>query len=391
MRRFIAAAALVLFGTAHAGAADLADFRKALAPLRQAPADPKQLNPDILAVRDGLRDWIETRLAQFPQNGNTEALNKTLNGEIAAADLACIEGKAPGYNRCASPAELNTRGFLGLVDVERVRDFLIVQAEIGMGCGFDETAYLYEWTKNGWRRLVDTSQTVVGGVYRPEQIQQVMFGIPPNKPRDALLVAVTGASPVCGAPYQALHYRVWSAKRGAGASLAVEGREADGMPSRRDPAVSARFEGGDALFEMDVRSFDPSRRARIAVRRFSFDGDTPRRVAPIALGPKDFVEEWLLAPWSAASAWTETRARGALEKTHTELAANLARVTFLGAPQRCETDDVIQVGARFANGERFFRLKAGAKGAYEMLGIASESQKSCTRPDAALDARHTLF
>ncbi|MCA0201285.1 MAG: hypothetical protein LCH56_10650 [Proteobacteria bacterium] len=392
-----AVAALLFLSGGGAAAADLDGgrldgVRKALTPLRQSAADAARMPPEFLAARDGLRDWIEARLARFPQNGDTGAFNKALNAEIAAKDLACVEAKAPGYNRCASPGEFNARGFLGLVDAERVRDLLIIQAEIGVACGFDETAYIYEWAKAGWRRLIDTSQTPAAGVYAPEQIQQVIFATPANRPPDALLLAVTGASPVCGGPVQAVHYRVWSAKRGGGSSLAVEGREGESFISRRDPAVSARFDGGEFLVEMNVRSMDAARRGRVAVRRFNFDEDYARRVAPIALTPKDFVEEWLRAPWSVASAWTDARAREELAKIHEEAAANLARASFSGPPQRCEKeDDVVQVGVRFANGERFFRLKAAGGGVFEMRAAESEPAKTCVRSDAGLDTPRSLF
>lgn len=387
-----AAAALLFLKAGTAAAADLDAVRKALTPLRQSSAEANRLPPAFITARDGVRDWIETQLARFPQNGDTAAFDKALNAEIAAMDLACVEAKAPGYNRCASPSEFNARGFLGAVEAERVRDLLIIQAEIGVACGFDEAAYVYEWAKVGWRRLIDTSQSPANGVYIPEQIQQVIFTNPANRPADALLLAVTGASPVCGAPVQAVHYRVWSAKRGGGSSLAVDGREGESLISRRDPAVSARFEDSDFLVEMNVRSMDAARRSRVAVRRFNFDGDYAKRVAPVALTPKDFVEEWLRAPWSVASAWTETRARETLAKIHGGAAENLTRAAFAGPPQRCDTDDdVVQVGVRFAGGEKFFRVKMGAAGAFEMRAADSEPSKTCPRPDAGLDTPRSLF
>jgi len=387
-----AAAALLFLSAGHAAAADLDVVRKALTPLRQSTAEAARLPPEFLAARDGVRDWIETHLARFPQNGDTGAFNTALNAEIAAKDLACAQAEAPGYNRCASPGEFNARGFLGAVAAERVRDLLIVQAEIGVACGFDETAYVYEWVKVGWRRLIDTSQTPAAGLYVPEQIQQIIFTTPENRPREALLLAVTGASPVCAGPVQAAHYRVWSAKRGGGASLAVDGRESESLIARRDPAVSARFDGREFLVEMNVRSMDAARRGRIAVRRFNFDGDYARRVAPIALTPTDFVEEWLRAPWAAASAWTEPSVRAALEKIHDDAAADLSRARFSGSPRRCDKeDDMAQVGVRFANGERFFRVKMDAGGAFEMRAADSEPAKTCSRPDAGLDTPRSLF
>ncbi|MGE4065067.1 MAG: hypothetical protein AB7E79_17005 [Rhodospirillaceae bacterium] len=387
-----ALAAFLTFGATAASAADLDTVRTALTPLRQSTTDPASRMPrEFLTVRDSLRDWIETRLAGFPQFGDAAAFAKTLNAEIAAKDLACIDGKEPGYNRCASPRELDARGFLGLVEVARVQDLLIVQAETGIPCGFDETAYVYEWVNDGWRRLVDTSQAAAGGPYLAEQIEQVLFVQPDGMPRDALLLAVTGATPSCADQYRPVHYRVWSAKRGTGSSLVVDGREGDADVARRSPAVSARFEDGDLLLEMDLRSFDPSRRSRVAVRRFNFDKPQAARVAPLALSPRDFVEEWLRSSWSAAATWTSPAARGALAPVHASAHQNLSRARFSGATLRCAGDSAVQVGVRFADGERFFRVKHDPAGAYVMLAADSAPADTCARPDASLDSPRTLF
>jgi len=389
----VAIAVFLLLNAGAAVAADLEAVRKALTPLRQSTREPAtRMRPEFLVARDGLRDWIESRLAQFPQGGDTAALGKALNAEITAMDLACVEAKAPGYDRCTSPGEFDARGFLGAVEVERVRDFLIVQAETGVPCGFDETAYVYEWVKTGWRRLLDTAQTSRDGVYFAEQIQQILFSSIDGMPLDALLLVATGVGPSCAGQYRPAHYRVWSAKREVGADLVVDGRENDAYVARREPAISARFEGADLLIEMDVRSMDASRRHRIAVRRFKFDRAEARLVAPFALSPRDFVEEWVRAPWGSVSAWTAPGAREALRAVHAGVNGALGGARFSGPTQRCEDERAsMQLGLGFADGERFFRVKVEAGGAYVMQGAGFAPSPACTAADAGLDAVRSLF
>lgn len=385
-------AAAILLTAGVVAAADLDGLRRILTPLRQSTTDPAPRAPrEFLIARDALGNWIESRLADLPQNGDADAFAKTLNAEIAAKDLVCVAVDAPGYNRCTSPGEVDARGFLGAIEVARVRDLLIVQAETGIPCGFDETAYVYEWVKNGWRRLVDTTQASEGGLYVAEQIQWVSFVNAGKMPRDALLLAVTGVTPVCKEEYRPVHYRVWSVKRGSGSSLVVDGREADAFTAMREPAVSARFEGSDLLVEMDVRSIDSSRRSRVAVRRFNFDTERAVRIAPFALSPRDFVEEWLRAPWSEASNWTRAGSRNVLAQVHNDIHARDLRARFGGASQRCAADAAVQVSVRFADGERFFRVKNDSAGAYQMLEIGSAPGETCTQADAGLDTPRSLF
>lgn len=386
-------AAFLALGIAAAPAADLDSIHASLTALRQTTKDPAtRMRPEFLLARDGLRDWIESRLGAFPRQGDGAAFSRELNAELAARDLACTEAKAPGYDRCASPNEFDARGFLGAIEVAHVRDLLVVQAETGVPCGFDETAYIYEWTKTGWRRLLDTAQSARGGLYIAEQIEQVVFTRDESMPADALLLLATGASPSCKGPYRPVHYRVWSAKRGVGATLVVDGRESDAYAARRSPAVSARFEGAELLLEMDVRSLDTSRLSRTAVRRFTFGNSRAARVAPLALTPRDFVEEWLRAPWETAAAWTSPRARESLESVHGDAIANAARARFSAATRRCANEPgAVEVAMRFANGEKYFRLRHDPAGDYQMLAADSAPAAGCAEEDSRLDAPRSVF
>jgi len=389
-----AAAAFLMLSSTGARAAVLEDVKSRLTPMREHPNDPAQmLRADFLGARAQLRGWIDTQLATFKYNGDTAAFEKSLNGQIAAADLTCIDVKPPGYDRCVSPGERDARGYLGAIEVARVRGFLIVQSQIGVSCGFDETAYVYEWVKDGWRLLIDTSRKPdSNGVFVPEQIQQVQFGQPDKLPKDEIVLLATSASLACAPPPRQVHFRVWSAKQGVGSALLIDGREGNAVIGRRDPAVSARFEGSDVLVEMDVMSLDPKRGRRVVVQRFAITEQTPRRIAPFALTPRDFVEEWLRAPWSVASAWTQTAARAALERIHADINAGELRASFPNPTSRCEKEDgVVQVAVRLPNGERFFRIKHDPAGAYEMRGADSTSSPACRTPDAGLDAARTLF
>lgn len=392
-------ALLFCVGAQAAAAADLGDVRASLATMRnraEMPADG--LRPEFLTARDALGAWIDARVADLPEKGDAQGLGQKLTSEIVAADLACEDPKPPGYNRCASPGTLDARGYLGLIEIVELQGFLIAQAEVGVACGFDETAYIYERTKTGWRRLFDTAQkSDATGRYIAEQVQLISFARMPKMSADSVAFLIAGAHPTCGGQFRPLHYRVWNARPGIGADVIVDGRELNAYTGRRDPSVSARFEGDDLVVEMDVASIDPSRHHRIAVRRFAIDAKSARRVAPYALTPRDFVEEWLRAPWSVSSAWTRADARKPLEAIHARGNESGAPVRFSGATQRCEDNpragqvNVVQVGVRFASGEVFFRVKNDSDGAYEMLSADSAPQPACAKPDATLDSTRSLF
>ena len=54
----------------------------------------------------------------------------------------------------------------------------------------------------------------------------------------------------------------------------------------------------DVPVEFTARSIDSGVHNREAVRHYLIDGDRVRRVDPVALSPRDFVDEWLTRGWN---------------------------------------------------------------------------------------------
>jgi len=66
-------------------------------------------------------------------------------------------------------------------------------------------------------------------------------------------------------------------------------------------------------------SIDSGRLVREVVRNYSIRGDHIQRVDPVALSPRDFVDEWLVRPWTESAAWSGA---AGLEEWHKKLHAD---------------------------------------------------------------------
>ena len=84
------------------------------------------------------RDWVESLLTKFPENGDEAALLDQIHNGLRDAELFCTD-----YNLECYPSN---RGFVDEAVVGRDRGFLIIQTAIGIFCGYDYSAYLYRWT-----------------------------------------------------------------------------------------------------------------------------------------------------------------------------------------------------------------------------------------------------
>ena len=118
-------------------------------------AEDRGATPVLMDVKHELRDWIEARFRQFPHKDKSDDLAKALNAELDAADLTCAAPRQP--QRCAP----NTYGFDGTgyltgISIETDQDSIlfsnqgtvaravfIVETNIGILCGSDESAYVY--------------------------------------------------------------------------------------------------------------------------------------------------------------------------------------------------------------------------------------------------------
>jgi hypothetical protein len=87
--------------------------------------------------------------------------------------------------------------------------------------------------------------------------------------------------------------------------------------------------------EHDGGILDASINKRRHVETYAISGDRVRRIQPVALNVRDFVDEWLSVPWAEARAWSAP----ILEEAHGAILASLRlENTFyeFGTVRRCE-------------------------------------------------------
>jgi hypothetical protein len=99
------------------------------------------------------------------------------------------------------------------------------------------------------------------------------------------------------------------------------------------------------LIEYEGRSLDEGELVRSHVEHYLIgSGDRLERVAPVALTPGDFVDEWLTSRWREAAGWTDFQADESISgATHKSLQTRFGE--FDGMATRCRSDATLwQVG-----------------------------------------------
>jgi hypothetical protein len=330
----------------------------ALRPLQDKNPDTRDATPRLTVAKHQLRDWVESRLARFSPSDNERALLAALHDGIRDAKLFCEDECNPSY-----------LGFVDDVQIRREREFLVVHTSVGIRCGYDESAYLYNWSGSAWKRFFSLEQDVYTKQrYLPQTIHSVQVSEPDAA--GSRLVLGLGSKPGCASGFAPVYYRVWRiGKEGMSQLLLDEskfanvGEEPPIRGSVTPNEVTVKFVLGGTEWGFPWRT----------VRHYSIEGRRVLQTGPTVLTPRDFVEEWLDAPLNKkASPWLAEWQR----KLHRTTGAG----DFPDPPLQCPgRGDLWQISTRLTRDplKTLFLVQWNEPYEFEMLQVSQESQSLC--------------
>jgi hypothetical protein len=382
--------ALPLFGQTPDPA--LVQIRQLLLPLRgQRPnLDTRGATPQFDAIKHRLRDWVESRLNAFAPKDDHRTFERKLNDELRRARLFCGTPDATPQDRCNNPEAFEeSTGFLHEIALERAFGFLIVRTRLGILCGQDESAYIYRRAADRWQRIWQSEQnSYEAGKYKPQTVHSVLVSLPDKD--DRVLVLTLGGHDSCASLLSEVYYRLWSLDppRPPKPLLDVAAR----ARIDRFPPIVGAIGRNEALIE--YVALEPSFYGVTTVRRYLVGSDgSAIRTDPIALGPRDFVREWLSAAWTESTKWSDAAARPKLQNDHRELQGERMLAAMIGAATlHCERrPDLWQVGLPYETPPKYFLVRWRPPYRFTMVQALDAPSPDCTEKDPEADAPRTLF
>lgn len=137
-------------------------------------------------------------------------------------------------------------------------------------------------------------------------------------------------------------------------------------------------------------SIDGGVHNRVWIRHFAISGDTVTRVQPVAVSPRDFVDEWLISPWKTASGWSSKAASVQLRQEHEGLSRtkkSTDRLLSFGTIYGCsdaqnhyQVELVEETGPKF-DIDRSIYFQVTGKNAYTMTGVSGTPDPRCAGRD----------
>jgi hypothetical protein len=386
-------AALGMAAVASAPDAQLSALHATLVKLHAqnvANSETMGATPELTVAKHQLRDWIETQLASAKDFDQAKALSARINEILSKLGAA------------NSSDDQNLLGSVGDVRIRAEAALVIVTTALGILCQYDESAYAYQNIDGRWKRIWESEQNDYSPKkYMPQFITSVHAwqswkdGHKDGPP----FIMTLGHAWGCASTWHDVYYRIWRIDP-SGSKLLVDGSEFAWM--RTDTyakgSIGQDLENDspiDALIEFSQASIDPGVHNREAVRHYLIEGDHARRVDPVALSPRDFVDEWLTRPWSESAAWS---ASPDLQTWRRKFDADAAGA-YNGPSMHCETPDLWQVAVEpqhEANQLKpeppvFFLVRWRPPYHFTMVDIAAKPWPHCAQKDPEADQWRTLF
>ena len=362
-------------------ASGLAALRKTVLDMREHAEENRETRgatPQLTVAKHQLRDWIETYVAKFPRAGNPQKLWDDLHAALRDTTLFCDD------DEMCYPSNL---GYLDEVQVGKPAEgFLSIMTAAGIWCGYDYSAYVYEWRDAHWQRVFENEQlTYTEKDYVPQLLHSVELSAPAAD--GSRLVMTLGSRPGCASAYHPAYYRAWrmDAQRRVSAKPILDGSETAFIDG--DPPVKGKLTANDILIGFIAGGTGYGLNHR-ALRHFEVTGEQVRQTDPIAASPRDFVSEWLNLPWSESGPRSESsELKTWWDKLHREDGMG----DTPDAAVRC-SPELWQVATQFHDQPKmFYRVRWREPYRFTMAGISEKPYPDCTIADPRGALRPNLF
>ena len=376
----------------------------------------RDAGPEFTPVKQALRAWVEQQLPP-PSGTNTPdgvtydvepgdltSLSARLNQTLDAAGLTCGRPDSQEY-RCGpdSGRTEDQRGYLDEVHIARLDDgYLLVVTGMGMLCGVDQSAYVYEQgPDHHWRLLVSMEQDRYGkDEYQPQHFLSIATSPSDsawNETAPPPLVTTLGYSPWCSSNWQVLYTHLWQASRSTTTPPALVDRQ-DSLYMGDNFIAGAHLTNHDLFVQFTGSSIDGTALVRPHILHYRIGPNhAATRIAPAALDPQAFVDEWLTTPWAEASRWLSPSAdRTALARLHAGERRGPLTGDIDGPPKRCrKSTSLWQVTFNQDTDQdtvpRYFKVQWMAPYDFNLVASSAKPFPGCDEKAAPESIIGTLF
>jgi len=318
--RFIAACAVFLLPAMciraqHPPAAGIPQLIESLRAI-PVPGDPEAANqvpPQARPLLQSLKQQLRNLIARSLENGPAPDPAAVLRSALGPQGLH-LDGGDSDHSALASQHYAQTVSIRMERPVNNPK-LLTVETSIGIACGDDSSLYIFGAKGASWRNLLaleaDSYDNISGAN------GHFSFSISPPGRSGHWYALAARMSPQCASLWRPMTYEVlrpgpdpWHP------DVLLSGSETARWDHDLTTAAGLKTLQVHFIGSMHLETLANQREH---ILNFEIKGDRILRVAPLAWGPEEFLDEWLDLDWGTAAEWTDTKARDRLLAWHERL------------------------------------------------------------------------
>ncbi len=335
---------------------------------------PTSLTPQAQAVisemKTHLRDFLDAYMRCLPPNFDTAGTQDDLGRRFEQREVEPIG--AVHYGDHLTFSMQRPAGH---------PDLVAITANFAIECGTDTVLFLFSSEGGSWSEILrwqSRPYPEINGAFA-----SFSYGVSPPDELGHWFVVTKTVAPWCSSTWSVIRYSVLRPRADRVTPRVIYDADDPIWWGGEDfGQLNVDRNSFDLRFHAD--SIDLGIHSRLWIRHFAVEGDEVRRVAPIALSPRDFVDEWMTSPWNQASSWSRTEARPALKSWHERLQALRPTEYYAyGAIRRCGDGAAryqVELKSDAPDRDVYLQLEESPS-AFDMIAVGAKPDPSCGGPD----------
>jgi hypothetical protein len=336
---------------------ELIDARRSLLTIQQEEMDtrvPPAARQGILKLKDAI-----AHLAGAYMACRTDPLDaKQIELDLAALVPATGDGK---YGSSLS---------FKVAVTEDTRHLVSITATFGIHCGSDAMLLIYAPRETSWAEVLRWQappyKQVSGGFW------SFQHRISPPDATGAWFVVTSHVMPWCSSTWSNIEYNIL--RPGVKPKVLLKRSEWMWWGGEEFGTLAASQNSADIRFYS--ASIDGGVHSRLFIRHYEISGDSVKRVQPVAEMPRDFVDEWIVSPWTEAQHWSAP-GLGGFHRQAKKYASEFK------STQKCsDWPDTVQIGVTDIKTEGIpFYFRVTGQTSFTMAGIRTTPDPNCSGPN----------
>lgn len=265
----------------------------------------------IASMKNALSEFVRSYMRCAPAQLDAAAAEKNLLTLVGGYHMPSGEVISNDH----LPPDFGKYGFelyFGVRQSENQR-LVSVTADFSIECGGDTVLLIFSPRDGSWSEVMHWQtkpySTVAGGTMAFD------YGISPVDEAEGWYAVVHTIAPWCSSTWSSIRYEALRPTADA-LKPKVLLSKSDFMWWGSDDYGQVKVGQNEFDLRFHSSSIDGGVHNRVFIRHYSVMGDTVRRTQPVTVSPRDFVDEWMVSPWSEASAWSSKASMPELKQAH---------------------------------------------------------------------------